>query len=72
MTPIIRDLDERNRQVKNIIKQSNKNMNISCRGLNKKHVNRILKKRLNYHFIKTTIKTDKLLQNESKRQTFFF
>ena len=84
MKPISPYLDERAERIKLIIKEMNKSMNMSCRRISSKYeeiynkkishttVNRILKKQLNYHFIKSSIKTDKLIKHNSIKQTFFF
>ena len=84
MIPIPPFLDERAKRVKKIIDVSNKNLNISCRRISQEYkelynekishttINKILKKQLNYHFIKASIKTDKLLKDDSIKQTYFF
>ena len=84
ITPIVPQLDERAQRIKNILSQCNKKMNISCRRLSKKYeeiyhqkishttINKILKKQLNYHFVKLVVKNDKLAQESSIKQTFFF
>ena len=84
MKPIIPSLDQRDINIKQIIDNSNKSMNLSTRKIKDEYeklykekishttVSNILKKHLNYHFVKCSVKTDKLLNKESIRQTFFY
>ena len=76
-------LNQKELEIKNIIDTHNNIKSLSCskisniynelyhNSISKKTVHRILTKKLNYSFRKTSIKNSKLLSTESMKQTFF-